>query len=384
MANTLGVYNPIFYAQEALIHLENSLGLASRVHRGYDAERRSFGLGETMNIRKPSTFTTQAAGSSALDVTTETKSVTLDQWREVKFKLTDKELAFSGERIISDHIRPAAYALANELDTKLSALYYYFPHVSDVTTAATSDITSARKIMRDNGVPLDPNNVHLMCSPKLEQGFLDLTAFSMQQGAGDKGVSTQMTGTLGTKYGFEVFGNQNATTHTPGVPSTTSGLAVNGAVAKGATSMIIDKGTVTGTLKAGDIVTVTTGSVDYNYSVTDTTATFATNAVTVNISPPARIAHADNDVVGLDAEGTKLTQSLAFHRNSMALVTAPLSEMGNELGAKIATVTDPITGLSLRSRLYYVGDSSEVHVALDLLYGVAVLDPDMGVRLRQA
>ena len=34
--NTLGIYDPLFYAQEALIQLEKALGLAGRVHRGYD------------------------------------------------------------------------------------------------------------------------------------------------------------------------------------------------------------------------------------------------------------------------------------------------------------------------------------------------------------
>ncbi len=34
MANTLGYYNPVFYAQEALIHLEKALGMAGRAgHR---------------------------------------------------------------------------------------------------------------------------------------------------------------------------------------------------------------------------------------------------------------------------------------------------------------------------------------------------------------
>ena len=60
---------------------------------------------------------------------------------------------------------------------------------------------------------------------------------------------------------------------------------------------------------------------------------------------------------------------------------APLPELPDELGAKVATVSDPVTGLSVRSRIYYVGDSSEVHVALDVLYGVKTLDNNMAVRL---
>jgi hypothetical protein len=56
--------------------------------------------------------------------------------------------------------------------------------------------------------------------------------------------------------------------------------------------------------------------------------------------------------------------------------------MGAQLGAQIETVTDPQTGLSIRSRLYYEGNSSAVHVALDVLFGVKVLNPNMAVKLR--
>ena len=43
---------------------------------------------------------------------------------------------------------------------------------------------------------------------------------------------------------------------------------------------------------------------------------------------------------------------------------------------------DPVTGLAMRSRIYYVGNDSAVHVALDVLYGWKVLNPRMATRLR--
>jgi hypothetical protein len=147
MANTLGVYNPIFYAQEALVQLEKALGMASRVYMGYDTERRAYGLGETINIRRPATFTVGDAPATAQDVTTETVSMTLDKWREVKFKLTDKELAFTGERIINDHIRPAAYALADDIDQKLIDLSYDIGNLQDATGSAWS-ITTIPQLVR--------------------------------------------------------------------------------------------------------------------------------------------------------------------------------------------------------------------------------------------
>jgi len=68
MANTLGNYSPLFYANEALALLRKNLGLAARVYRGYDRERRTFDRGEIITIRKPSTFQAYDAPSSEQDI----------------------------------------------------------------------------------------------------------------------------------------------------------------------------------------------------------------------------------------------------------------------------------------------------------------------------
>jgi len=54
MSNTLGNYDPIFYAQEALIALNKALGMAGRVHRGYDPNPQQ--KGSVINITQPSVF----------------------------------------------------------------------------------------------------------------------------------------------------------------------------------------------------------------------------------------------------------------------------------------------------------------------------------------
>ena len=193
MANTLGVYNPIFYAQEALIQLEKALGMAGRVYMGYDEERRSFGRGETISIRKPSTFTVQDAPSTAQDVQTETVTLTLNNWKEVKFKLSDKELAFTGERIINDHIRPAAYALADNIDIALATLYQDIPwfHTLNATPGSVvTDITGPHQILFDNAVPMD--DLHYMVNGALQNGFLANAAFAQWQGAGATGEATRV------------------------------------------------------------------------------------------------------------------------------------------------------------------------------------------------
>ena len=382
MANSLGNYNPVFYAQEALIQLEKALGMAGRVHRGYEEERKSFGRGQTINIRKPSTFTAQNAPSSAQDLDTGTTALVLDHWKEVKFKVSDRELAFTGQKIIDDHIRPAAYALADDVDQRLAALYKDIPWFTTTNAAPGSvvtDVTDPRKLMFNNSVPMNgAGDLHFMVDGTMEQGLIGNAAYAQWQGAGAEGVATQMRGTLGYRYGFEFFANQNVQSHTKGTGSSTS-CSVVGATALGATTITIDDTSLTGTVVPGDSFVIAGNT--QRYAITNTVTAASNAMVGITFTPALVAAASDNDAATLTFQTTD-AENLAFHKNAFALALAPLPEMPSELGANVAVITDPITGLSLRARIYYVGDSSEVHVALDILYGVKTLDPNLACRVQ--
>lgn len=380
MANTLGNYNPTFYAQEALIQLENQLGMGNRVHRGYEDERNSFQRGDTISIRKPSTFTVANAPATAEDLATETSSITLNQWKEVKFKLSDKELAFTQQRIIEEHIAPASYAIANYVDADLCGLYTDVGNgVAYGGSSALADIGNVRKGMRDNKVPFD-GRLHLMVDSTVESDFVTDSAFSQHQGAGQSGVDTQMTGTLGRKLGYEIFANQNVKAHTGGT-ATDLALAVNGAHAKGVTSLAVDSGTGSQTFKAGDTFSIAGDS--QKYAIT-ADVTLSSGAGTLSISPALQVAVSGSEVVTADATDDFSGVNIGFHRNAFALALAPLpDQLPRNLGAQVATVSNPKSGLAIRSRLYYVGNSSEVHVALDVLYGYKTLDPNLAYRLNR-
>lgn len=381
MANTLGVYDPIFYANEALIHLWKALGMASRVHLGYSEERKSFGKGQTISIRKPSTFSAvDAPDTTGQDLTTETVNIVLDQWKEVKFKLTDQELAFTQERIIDDHIAPAAYALADNIDQSLTSLHTDIPWFHDLNADASIDVTDVldpRQVLFDNNVPIqDSQFMHYMVDGTIEARFLGLSAFAQAQGAGIEGVNTQLRGTLGTRYGVEVFANQNVKTHTKGTVDDTA-LELNAAALQGATTVdlrAVDAG-VAGTLVAGDSFVIAGNTQRYAVTALNTADTNVFTAVA--ITPALVQAYSEDDTVTIRADTH--VANIMFHRNAFALVIAPLPEIGNELGARIATVTDPTTGLSLRSRIFYEANTSEVRVALDVLYGIKTLDPNLAV-----
>ena len=354
MANTLGVYNPEFYANEALIQLENALGMASRVHRGYDAERRSAQAGENINIRRPSTFTAQNAPSTAQDLNTETVTMTLSNWKEVKFELTDKELALSEERIIDDHIRPAAVALADNVDVALNGLGTDVPWFNDAAGAASlADLTGPYQTLFDNKVPMTEGMLHLEVDGTQQAYFQALTIFhdASIRGAGGE-TETLRRGSLGHAMGFEVFANQNVQSHVKGTASVTAVL-VNGAAVKGATTINLDAASLTGTVVPGDTFVIAGDT--QRYAITNTVTAAANAMAGVTFTPGLAAAATDNAAVTLELDDHKA--NLAFHRNAFAFASAPLPDsIPNQLGALVFTALDPITGLSLRSRIFYVGD----------------------------
>ena len=304
-------------------------------------------------------------------------TITLDRWKEVKFKLTDKELTLDEETIITDHITPAAYAIALEMDQFLASLSNQIPWYYDLAaTTEFDDVIKPLQILKDNGMPRNDPRVYCAASGPLEAGLMKL--FANSQVTGQTSQEVLMQGFLGQRFGVNFFGNSNCNTHTKGTCSTAT-LAVNGATAKGATTINLNAATVTGTLVPGDSFVIAGDT--QRYAVTNT-VTASGNAFTgVQFTPKLNSAATNAAVVTVSL--ANYTENIMYHQNYAALATAPLSEMGNELGAKIASIYDEKNKLAIRSRVYYVGDESAVKIALDVLYGGKILDSNLACLLRK-
>lgn len=379
--NTFGNYNETFFAQEALIQLEKVLGMAGRVHRGYSETSKR--QGDTIQIRRPSTFTAQDAPSTSQDLNTESLSITLNKWKEVKFEILDKDLSLTSDQIITNHIRPAAVALADKIDQDLCALYTDIPWYATMSaTPIPSDLGKLRKVMFDNKVPLnDKSNLSAMLDGTTELAYLvAMSAAGQQANVQDPSLRE---GSIGRLMGYDTWANQNAPTHTSGTAADAAGT-VTGAHAKGATSLVVAGMTAAAPIKKGDIITIAGHTQQYTVAADVTLDGAGAGTLTLSDALGLRAAVSNGTVVTLFLGGASKSQTLAFHKNAFALATAPLTEMGHGRGADIATVTDPISNLSLRSRIFYVGNESKLYVALDILYGYKTIDPNLAVRGYQA
>ncbi|HEY7823773.1 MAG TPA: P22 phage major capsid protein family protein [Acidimicrobiia bacterium] len=403
MANTLGNYNPEFYAQEALIQLYKALGMAGRVHRGAEQERNSAGnqKGDTINLKRPTKFTAAehvaGTGSAVQDVVGENIAIVLNNHQEVKYKLTDRELAYTTEQIITDHITPAAYALADKIDQDLHALGSRVGPKAFVSgTASSAFITGPRKTLRANEVPMDPGMIHYLIDSGMEAAFLDLGIFHEARITGEgANAAALMNGSLGQRFGVEVFASQNADVDVAALSSSATAsaasgdnvLAVNNASGYSAntSTIAVDGGTGSETLQIGDTFSIAGDPTVYTLTAATTLGTGAGN---ITFYPALRRNVADNAVVTFNLlnaiEEAAHVRNLMFHRNAFALAFAPLPMTGDGRGAEMATVTDEITGLSVRARMWYDGGTASNFVALDALYGTQVLDPMLGVQVKRA
>ena len=125
MANVLNAYKPAYWAQEALMYLRQRTGFASKIYRGYEGERSGFqNRGDTINFRRPQELTVQdiySGAPTAEDIDTPNLSLTLDKHQAVHFQVSDKDLAFAGERLISEHVAPAMDAMGKKVDGDIAA-----------------------------------------------------------------------------------------------------------------------------------------------------------------------------------------------------------------------------------------------------------------------
>lgn len=396
MTNYYDPYDPIFYAQEALIVLENALGMAGRIHRGYDAERKSAEKGSTIEIRKPASLTTQAGATGTVqDLNTEKTTISLNNWREVKFGLTDQELAYTSEQIISEHISPATYALANYIETQLTGLYKYVGNGYDLAaaTAAPADIVGARKVIRDNaGSLVDSAMLHFAIDSKLEADFLNSTLFHSAGVAGEQeNKDALLRGHLATRFGTEIFVQQTLGSHTGG--TITGAAADNAGTVNGnhlirATTLAVAAFGVSLTIKAGDTFTI--AGQDQRYVVTADATLDGAGAGSLSIFPGLKAAVTDTTVVTFTRAvaspanyADAYNYSLMFHRNAFALAMAPLPQIGNGAGARMASILDPRTGLAMRSRVAYDDTNAKVIVTLDVLFGVKCLDNNLACIVRR-
>lgn len=409
MANAL--ITPSIIAKEALVQLENNLTMANNVHREYKKEFVK--VGDSVSIRKPVKFYA-ADGATRVnqDVEEANTSITVDKQKHVSWKFSSKDLTLTVDDYSERYIKPACIALANVIDRNGHDLYKnVWNHVG--TPGTTPDdfakVSAAAQRMDEMAVPQDMRKAIL--NPAAGYSIAGTaTSLYMSQIA----QSAYRNGAIGEIAGLQTYKSQNVISHTVGALGGTP-LVNGGSQAStyanvkntNSQSLVTDgwSTSVTGVLKAGDVITLagvyamnpvpgegTTGKLQMPYLqeftvLADADSDGSGNA-TLSISPAiitsgpyqtVSAQPADNAAITVKT-GTAATaypQNMVFHKNAFALVTCPLElPDGVEFKAR-----ETHKGLSIRVVKQYSIDSDEDIIRLDVLYGWDAIYPDLASRL---
>jgi len=403
---------PSIIAKEALVQLENNLGMANNVHREYKKEFVK--VGDTVSIRKPVKFYA-ADGKTRVnqDVEEANTSITVDKQKHVSWKFSSKDLTLTVEDYSERYIKPAMIALANTIDRSGHNQYtnvWNLVGTPGTTPANFAAMAAAAQRMDEMAVSTDMRRA--MLNPAAGYAIAgSATALYMNS------VNQQAyrKGSIGEIAGLETFRSQNVVSHTVGAYGGTP--LVNGASqnvtyaaskSTNSQSLVTDGWTAdtTGILKAGDVFTIagvyamnpvpgegTTGKLQMPYLqeftvLADADSGATTGPATLTISPAiitsgpyqtVSAAPADNAVITVKTgtASTAYPQNLAFHKNAFALVTCPLElPDGVEFKAR-----ETHKGLSVRVVKQYSIDADDDIIRLDVLYGWKSIYPDLAVRI---
>ena len=372
MAGTLVTTNIVRTAVAmGLDALRQQIALAKIVNRNYESRiGPGASQGSTVNVAIPSAITTRSVTADVVPpavtaVTPTSVAVSLDQWKEAPFAMSDQAVSQVQQGIIPMQMSEAIKSLANTIDNYIWGLLtaaanpvYGFTGTAGTTPFAsnTSQYLDARAILNNQLCPVDDR--YCIIDADAEANALGLSAFADASASGSR--ETIVEGDIGYRLGARWIMSQNVPTHSNTGAGTV--LVNDASVSVGDTTLTWDGG---GTAPAaGDIFTVAGDT--QTYSVLSSTATVIT------MNPTAQVAWADDAAVTFKSD---FVENVVIHRDCIAFAMAPLLQTEQVSGGISATAVDEDSGLALR--LEVTRQYKQTQWALDALYGGAVVRPEL-------
>jgi hypothetical protein len=413
MANTTLTADII--AKEALVILENELGVLNTFHRAfedeYDSTVNGYKKGATISIRRPADFTVRSGATMDLQDVIEGKvTLTVDQQKGIDFSFSSSDLTLKISDLSERVIKPAMSSLINEvtydcMSTFLPAVYNY---VGTPGTDVNSfdDFYRSQERLNEMSVPVD--NRYAVLNPTDHARMLgNLTGLYIANDA--RGAYRQ--GNLGNIGGADVMMTQvmpaqdygTADNTTPLTDGNSQEVSYDTAKDTWTQTLVTDGWDASKTLKAGQVFTIagvymvnpktkrSTG-VEQNFTVVSdlTTNANSANDTNITISPPIitsgphqTVTYSGNfdglaiTIIG-PAAGSAATkrQNVSYHKNAFALAMVPM-EMPQ---AAYNGSRKSYKGISVRVIPVYDGINDTSKWRLDVLYGRRTIDPRLATR----
>lgn len=387
--------NPSLITKETLVILENNLVMAGKVNRQF--ENQFVKIGNAITIRKPNRFlVTSGPGLSIQNISEPTTSITISNQKHVDFQFSSQELTLTIEEFGERYLKPAAAALANQIDYDVFANFASFSNLVGTAGSLPANFQAIANVgQRLDELAAPQEGRCLVLNPaaywSLANGLVGLFVKSVSEPA--------LKGFLANIANFSIYQDQNTQSHTWGAFAGTG--VVNGAGQTG--SSIVTNGwtaSVTNLFVVGDVVQFA-GVYQVNPQNRQSTGTLKNFLITANVSSDAGGNATLSVFPALTTTGAYQNSSASpANLAAVTAVTSPTKSTGyfNNLGFTrdaIGLVTVPLElpeGVDFRSREMWKGISMRVVRAwdinndvfpcrVDVLYGSAPYYDDLAVRL---
>lgn len=381
MSNTLTALVPKIFGA-SLPSLRNACKALQVCRVDFQNEVRQKGDTITMPVPVASGTTDVAPGvtpAATTDKTPLVRTIALDQWkRSDKVALTAKELTeIEGGNFKNSQIVEQSIALVEGINAAVllgMKNASYRPSGTAGTNPYASTDADSIDVRRILGVMKAPSqDRHLLLGPNAEAAALAISSIKDASLRGNE--MTKQSGEIGELFGIKHWADQQVVAHTAGTATGT--LTLGTTVPAVGTSSLYLKASTSGTIKKGDLIKVTTSSVDYYYVASADVATVDTTAagIAVPVLPAVQTTHVAGDTWTKQASHSA---NIGLQRGAYGLAIRPVDTNALGVGEHVQ-MTDSETGLSLVYSLIpeYMQNSIQVSV----LYGHGYLRNEWLVRL---
>lgn len=351
MANTLTSLIPDITEALDIVSREK-VGMLPAVRTDTAADRVAIGQNLIIPITPDASTATNTPGVNAPDTGDQTignVSVSITKSKHVPVRWNGEETrglqnAGTYSSIQAQRFAQAFRALTNEMEVDLWTEAYQSAS-RGYGTAGTApfgtagdftDFAGVARILDENGCPMNDRQLVLGHAAIANLRGKQSVLFKANEAGSSDMLRNGMTDRI---QGMAIRHSDAVGIHTKGT-GTSYQLSAAGAV--GDTTISVDTGS--GTLLAGDIVTIAGTSDKY-------VANSALSGGSFTIGKPGLVAaEADNDAITI---GNNYTANLAFDRNAIILAARmPAMPEGGDAAVDVVTVVDPISGLPFEIALY--------------------------------
>lgn len=404
MANSILTIDMI--TREALRVLENKLVLTRNVNRQYDDSFANEGakIGSTLRIRLPDrAVVSDGAALQVQDENQQYTTLTVSSQKHIGMSFTTAEMTMKLDDFSKLIIEPRVSQLAASIDADVANVFKYGGQSvgTPATTPATSQVLlQAQQKLNEMAAPDSPRyaTVNPAANAALVEG---MKGFFNPAGTISRQFKSGMMGEDVLGY-TDISMSQSIANFTTG--NRTAGTTSAAVTTQGATTIAVTGCTNSGTVKTGDVFTVSsvyavnpqtrqsTGSLFQFVALADVTLD-GSGAGNITVAPiySADAASLANQalatvntlpgngatVTWLGSASTSYPQNLVYHRDAIAFATADLvMPKGVDMASRVNH-----NGISLRLIRQYDINNDRLVTRLDVLYGYALIRPELMVRL---